>query len=457
MPYFPIAQTFGAFGLPRGPGSYLSLGDSLHKGGFSMATTIALPPGVYAGAPGASAVDARIARTMILRSAHGAGPAGTRGIVDFVPNSQANRTTIVNRFTTPASAIDRTLGATAPAAYGPSVYELPGATRRKPNVPGAKWWNGSGIDRNGYGNATVAPRGRTLAGLTQGLGDEVSASDAQAALMLGKPKGPGEFYSSTKAVWAGGATTRRACEIKQSGAKGACKTFGWGTAQTPVNTGTSNTVYDGALSALTTFYNGLLSGTVPADAPLPNGISTLADPGTGGAGKAAYDSIQSMLGTLAVARQTAQYKQYSAPAYTGGSALPAPTTSNPNPTGAVYTNASGQLVNASGAIIPGYSGAATTYTGQPGTFTPAGGSDPYGSDYANTGLVQAPSMTPSILPTAGGDTALVVNADGSASQTPSGDVGPRKPRAKSSAGLLIGALVIGVGAFAYARRRKKAS
>lgn len=46
----------------------------------------------------------------------------------------------------------------------------------------------------------------------------------------GTPKQAGEYYGNTTEVWAGGDVTRRACEIQQSGAKGACKRWGfpWG-------------------------------------------------------------------------------------------------------------------------------------------------------------------------------------------------------------------------------------
>lgn len=48
----------------------------------------------------------------------------------------------------------------------------------------------------------------------------------------GTPAQAGEYYSDTAAVWAGGDVTRRACEIMQPGARGACKKFGfpWGIA-----------------------------------------------------------------------------------------------------------------------------------------------------------------------------------------------------------------------------------
>lgn len=46
----------------------------------------------------------------------------------------------------------------------------------------------------------------------------------------GTPKGEGEYYGDANEVWAGNEVTRRACEIQQKGARGACDRFGlpWG-------------------------------------------------------------------------------------------------------------------------------------------------------------------------------------------------------------------------------------
>ncbi len=61
-------------------------------------------------------------------------------------------------------------------------------------------------------------------------GGVVAGPVAPAVPPAGSPESPGEYYADTDAVWAGGDVTRRACEIEQSGAKGACKKFGypWG-------------------------------------------------------------------------------------------------------------------------------------------------------------------------------------------------------------------------------------
>lgn len=51
----------------------------------------------------------------------------------------------------------------------------------------------------------------------------------------GTPPQAGEYYADTAAVWAGGDVTRRACEIDQPGAAGACKRYGF-----PIGNGAAN-------------------------------------------------------------------------------------------------------------------------------------------------------------------------------------------------------------------------
>ena len=81
----------------------------------------------------------------------------------------------------------------------------------------------------------------------------------------GEPAREGEYYSNSGEVWAGGAVTKRACEIKQKGAKGACTLYGypWGGV-----------------------------GAAPAAAPavnVPAAAADLSTPGVSGGGGGGYD------------------------------------------------------------------------------------------------------------------------------------------------------------------------
>lgn len=428
MPYFPVAQIPGAFGLSRGPGAYLALGDAPASGYSAVGSVYATPPGTILAVPGATGVSAEVGRTMARQAARGAGHAGTRGMVTLVPNSQVPSTSRVNRYSTPAASIDRTTEANR--ATGPVSYEVPGATRKRPGGKGLGWWYGAGISRA----AVRSPRrlaGTTFAALNpdardRRLGDDIvrwahsTSADADRWWAANGAKYGAEFCKNPSAHVGKHGKDRdfvQWCAYFQS--KGL--TGGGST--------TTNTVYDAALGTLQTFVNGLMAGSVPHDSPLPSGIDTLSDPGAGQPGKSAYDQIRSILDTqLALARQAAKYKQYTPPVYTP----PADTGASDAGAGTTTTDQ------------PSSGGAGATITNLPTgggglTYIPPGSGDPYsGGETAGATYVPGAASTPPIT------------------ATQAGDANATKATSKGSTGLVAGGVVVlGLAAFFVMRRRKK--
>ena len=276
-----------------------------------------------------------------------------------------------------------------------------------------------------------------------GLGETRDEMEARAASMLGKPKAAGEYYGDIGAVWAGGSVTRRVCEIAQSGAKGACKKFGfaWGkmgtAAPTPTDDGEAR-LLKAATAAINDFVAKMSAGQLDPSTPAPEGSMNLAPP-TNTANQKLYDDYQFAKGQVpdAVTLGTALWR------------LQHPTPTGGSNGGSPGSGSAGAGSGGAGTQTP----AGTTTTGGGGgggvtSGTPASsGADIYGdgnADGSGGALVVGDRAGTSIVPV--GPTA---NSKPAASAAV-----PAKRASRGGAALGVGALVLaGIAAYAYSKRK----
>ena len=137
------------------------------------------------------------------------------------------------------------------------------------------------------------------------LGGEVTDPVALATSNLGKPKQSGEYYSSAGLVWGGGPVTRRACEISQLGAKGACKKFGfpWGKPSGPVapTDDSESQLIKTATQAIDSFVSRVKNGQIDPDTAEPAGSMSIPTP-TNSANQGLYDTYLAARNKISSAR-----------------------------------------------------------------------------------------------------------------------------------------------------------
>lgn len=438
MPYSPVAEIVGGYGLLRGPGSYLSLA------GYSRGTVLPLAPGQVVAAPGAGYVDRRACNA--ATAARARGHANTRGTQYRVPNSAVPPTCLVPYIASPAGTIDRTLGRLG--TY--STQMRAGVDRVLPGGKELRAW-------------TVT---RMRDGFAYGLGDDVKLESIS--------------YKKAQKTLASTPTKVVVKQLlsKKSGQPVEGTNWGWSGTTLWVDKGIraifdvtfgaqSDDLYGPAVSTLQSFIDKVKSGSIDPQSAIPASLASLPAPPSDASQvtKDAWARFQTLRDTnLPSARiigaiyWEAAHPASTTPVTTTPVVTTPGTTTTPTtyPAGTVTTGADGRqyIMTSSGSWAPYSSPAAVAATPSGGSGTYVGG-DPYSAG-GETGAtyVQAPPPVSSIVPTADGQGVETVASDGSTSIQPTG-APDKDAKPAGKAGLGIGILAIaGIAAFFYFRKRK---
>lgn len=416
MAYSLFAEKYGGYGRLRGSGAFMTLSGDRPAAGLSN-----LPAGVLAGPPGAVVVGPELARAMAVFSSRGNGPTGTRHTVTPIRGGAVPPTPRVDSGRGQDYVVGR--GTSTGSNLG-QVQMRAGTSRAVPNGKGFQMYS-----------ATIR----------YGLG----TTEDEAGSRLGTPKQPNEWItpSSPNSLWdCNSKTHKRACEIGQPGMEGACRPCGTPFGVPSAGNDTGSRVYRNALSAIQTLYDQIRNAQINPQTALPGELGTLAAPpaDASAAEKSAWDDFRYIRDTaLPIGRREgqilwdAEHAAPPAPPITPPPVTPGttpPTTTVP--VGTIQQGANGQSYRWDGTTWVLY------VAGSPTDVNPGGG----GATFVGPTLYPD---DPTIPPTQAGTGRVYPPTP-----VPAADDSVKPKSHKAGVGIGVVA-ILGIGLFAWSRRKKR--